>query len=237
MSWGRYERSGSSRRRKRRNRLTGCLLGVIAVGAALLFGALFALAPRDEAPVLTGPDRDRAAAELQDVKKTIADVRRNAKAGVATEFEVTVTDDQLNLWLTEDESIRKSLRERRVEDAWVSIHDGAIHATVLRAVGTITVQVKATLMPELTSGQRIQTRITDMSVGRFGAPRAVAEKLAADIGRLITSKVAEPGVRLTAIKVEDNRITVSGWTGASAGSATGGQEPELPSPRSSDQVR
>jgi hypothetical protein len=193
--------------------LTGC----VAVLAAFFFGALFALSGRDEAPVLTGLDRDRTKAELEGVREAVERIRKDADAGRTTEFRVTVTDDQLNLWLSEDDAVRRSLTARGVEDAWVAIHDGAMRATVLRTVGTMTVQIKATLSPELAGPDRIRVRVGDMSVGRIGAPRAAAERLAEDIGRLLTDKLRRPNVRLDRLALQGNRIEVTGRTGAGAG--------------------
>jgi len=213
VSWDRYDRTDRRpRRRRRRFSAASCAVGCGVVALAFAFGALYALSGRDEAPVLTGPDRERTAVELTEVKAAVERVKKDADAGVESDFTIGVTDDQLNLWLSEDEAVRRNLTERKIEDAWVSIHDGAISATVLRAVSTLTVQMKATLTPEIESPDRIRVRVTDMSVGRFGAPRAAAERLAEEIGRLLTDRIRKPNVVFTAVRIEGNRIEIVGRT-------------------------
>ncbi len=212
MSWSRYERLERPRRRRKRSPVCGCLIGLAVVILAVVLGGLYAVSGRDGAPVVTGADRDKAAAELREVQREIETIAADARSGVKRDFEVTVTDYQLNHWLTEDAAVRRALTARRVEDAWVSIHDGAMHATVLRSVGTLTVQVKATLEPEIGEDNSIRARISDISVGRIGAPRAMAERLAEEIGRLITEKVSRKGVRFSSVSVAENRVIVRGRT-------------------------
>ncbi len=212
MSWSRYERPARSRRRRKRSPVFSCLLSAGIIGLAIVLGALYALSGRDESPVPTGPDRDRTAAELRDVQRKIEAIATDAKRGVKRDFEVTVADYQLNHWLTEDSAARRALTARRVEDAWVSIHDGAIYATVLRSFGTMTIQVKATLEPRIGPNNTVTAQITDISLGRIGAPRAIADRLADEIGRLITEKVSRPGVRFTSVGVVGNRVFVRGRT-------------------------
>ena len=212
MSWSSYERPARSRRRRKRHPVYSCLLAAATIILAIVLGALYALSGRDESPVPTGQDRERTASELRDVQRQIETIASDARSGVKRRFEVTVADYQLNHWLTEDAAARRALTARRIEDAWVSIHDGAVYATVLRAVGTMTVQFKARLEPEIGPDNSIRARISEISVGRIGAPRAMAERLADEIGRLITEKVSRPGVRFTSVSVSNNRVLVEGRT-------------------------
>lgn len=188
---------------------------VLILLAGLLAVVLFTLSGSDPPPVMTGGDRERVAGELRELQSDIESIRKDADRGVARDFTIHVTEDQLNLWLSEDESIRRTLREKDIEDAWVRLHDGDMEVTVLRAVGTLTVQVKASMVAEIAEANTVRVRITSMSFGRLGAPRSASERLAEQIGRMMTSKLQRPNVRLVSLKVRPEGIEVVGRTAGS----------------------
>lgn len=213
----RYERRLMRRRRSVLRFASGCLLVAMVAAVSLVIGAFLALTGQEHAPVLTGRDHDRIASELEHVKKKLEQVRSDARAGVERRFELAVSDEQLNLLLAEDEEVRKRLASRNVEEAWVRIADGAIQATVIRSMGGVSVQVRATMVPELRGTRQVRARITDIRIGRLPAPHAAAQRLADEVGRVITSQIADGRVVLSRVTIEGNRILLEGKTTAAVG--------------------
>jgi|GEM_PF-7046464 len=212
MSERHYERRRSRRRKPRRRRLGGCVAAFAIAIVAFGLGALYAISGRDHAPVLTGADHDRVAAELASVRRKLEAVRNDARAGRRRGFELVVSDEQLNLLLSEDQDVRERLAARGVEEAWVRIEEGAIVANAIRAMGGMSVQVRATLLPELVGDREVRARIQSLQVGRISAPSSAAQGLADEVGRLISRQITDTRARLTGLKVVGNRIELSGST-------------------------
>lgn len=210
----RHERRLSRRRRRPHRRwLRGCLWGVVVIVLAVALGGMFALSGRDYAPVLTGADHDRVSAEVEEVKHKVEQVRKDAAAGVRRDFRLAVTDEQLNLLLSEDAEVRRRLAERNVEESWVSIGEGQMSATAIRSVGGVNVQVRATLVPELDGERSVRARIISLRIGRFAAPASTAQRLADEIGRLISSQVTDSRAKITGVKLNGNSVELTGTTG------------------------
>jgi hypothetical protein len=204
---------GKHRKHHRSTRwLSGCLIGAAVVAVAAVVGALIAFSGTEHAPALTGSDHDRIAAELEKVKHDVEQINADARSGVTRPFELAVTDEELSLLLTEDAKVRDSLASRNVEEAWVRVANGHIEATVIRSMGGMSAQIKATMLPVLDGERRVRAKITDIRIGRLPVPQAAAQRLADDIGRLITSKVTDSNVKLTRVSIDGNAIRLLGTT-------------------------
>jgi len=183
------------------------------LSALLLLGAFFVFSQPDHAPALTGRDHDRVERELQQVRAQVEKVKADARAGIRRPFRLSVTDEQLNLLLAEDARVHEKLADRKIDEAWVRIQNGFIVATVIRDVGGMPMQIRATLVPELAGDREVRAKVHDIRFGRLAAPKAAAQRLADEVGRLLSRQVTDQGVRLRHITVKDNAIHLEGTTG------------------------
>ncbi len=201
-----------SRRQAIRRWMIGCGLLILVAVIATAIGALYAISGQEHAPVLTGADHTRVATEVDKVMKTVEAVRRDAAKGVQRKFELTVSDEQLNLLLAEDKEVRRRLRSRHIEEAWVLIGDGEVRANAIRSMSGINVQIQATLKPEIAGGQTVHVSIVRLKVGRITMPPGAGQDLADELGRLVSSRITDTKARITEIKIADNRIELRGVT-------------------------
>lgn len=211
----RYERR--LMRRPRRVRLLNIVLIILGVLVALAWvGAFLVLATPEHAPVLTGVERERVKQEVEVVQAELERIKADARRGVSRPFHLVVTDEQLNVLLAEDEGVRETLAERGVQDAWVRIADGTVVATAVRELGGVTVQIQASLVPELAGDRQVHVRVESIRVGRLYAPQAAVQRLAEEVGRVLSRQVNDERVQLDRIEVRGNSVHLIGKTGGEA---------------------
>lgn len=210
----RYERRLMRRRRPRRPLLMVLTGAVALLVISFIIGALLAVSGGEHAPVMSGSDRARVEEEVRQVRAEVEKLRRAARAGERRPFHLVVSDEQINFLLAEDEKVREQLAAHRVEEAWVHMANGAVVATAVRVVGGMSIQVRAVLVPEVAGDRSIRMRVTEMHIGRLGAPRAAVERLADQISRLVTKQIVDTHVRLTNVRVEGNAVHLVGTTGS-----------------------
>ncbi len=209
----RYERRLMRRPSRRRRKAIGCWLIAVIAFVALVLGGVLAFSVRDPAPVWTGDERERILREVREVRRQVEEVQADARKGVRRPFEIVVTDDQINLLLGEDEEVRAKLAKHKIESAWVRFSPDGVEAYVLREVGAMTVQFLVTMQVEVEGDRGVRVRVLSARAGAIPAPLAAAQKLADELGRILSSRVTDGRARLSKIALENRQLRLIGSTG------------------------
>ncbi|MCC6729726.1 MAG: hypothetical protein IT208_10355 [Chthonomonadales bacterium] len=201
----------------------GCCLSCLVALVLLLVsaGLLVAPAPRPDIPI--GARGAVAADRFRTAEQRIAGLERDAAEHRAHPFQVTVTEQEINAFLASDPRALQRMRSRRIDEAWVRLHDGRIDATAVRRARGLPVTVTATLVPVLVAHRDLSVSVRNVTVGRLGVPRSAARRIASLVTGLLESKVYHSPVYIAAVAVGEGAITVTGQTTAE------GSAPGLPS--------
>lgn len=196
--------------RARRPSGGSCIAGCLTVLVAGVLGAFVAFSTDESPPRITGEQRAVAEHGLAELKREAERIRHDAAERRRRSFSLTVTEAELNLLLSEDSTVRERLAKRGIREAFVHVTTGRIQASLTRTVAGMPIQAQAVLLPELSGPRSVTTHVKSLTIGRVPAPTAPAQRLADEVGRLLSEKVTDTNVVLSGLSVVEGRVELTG---------------------------
>ncbi len=201
----------------RPRRSCGCALGCLGLAALpvliVLKGLNLATAPPEEArpaKVFAPAQVKQAERHIEAAQQTAKRAAAHAKAGRREPFTITLTEDDLNAYITSDPATRDQLTAKGVEGAHVTLGDGDVAFEGSVPIWNRRIWVQA--LGPLRAGPRGQIYFDPqrMQLGRlkWALPASVQERFAAQVKSQAKGRVFHIPGEIESLKVTPGKLEV-----------------------------
>lgn len=206
----RRSRRGQRSARRRSVRTFGFIMAiplVLALTAALLLTGGDSRSDLTQAQLTSAHDQMTG---LEAERKRLLDAAREGKR---EEFTVRVSQDVINVKLSEDLKLVMAFQDRGIEDPFVEISDGKLKATGTKRLGGLGVKVSASLIPVVGADGKLHIQVVGASLGRIGLPSSTVQKLGDSVATRLTDSIGADNITLHSVKIDGDEVILSGIAG------------------------
>lgn len=193
-------------------RRRSCCLGCLLLPILALVTAWWLLRPVPPPPPLTPQQAAEVERSILRTRQKLEDLAHKTERGEHQEFELEVTEAEMNQLLKTDNRARQAMQSHQIEDAWVKVEPGRMLTTVKRLTPAGSVTITAIGRAVISEQGELGAQVDSIQMGRIGIPLAKLKDRMQNALSRVNSRLLSAKVRLTSIVMESGKVVIRGRT-------------------------
>jgi hypothetical protein len=163
-------------------------------------------------PPLTPQQAAEVERSILRTRQKLEDLAHKTERGEHQEFELEVTEAEMNQLLKTDNRARQAMQSHQIEDAWVKVEPGRMLTTVKRLTPAGSVTITAIGRAVISEQGELGAQVDSIQMGRIGIPLAKLKDRMQNALSRVNSRLLSAKVRLTSIVMESGKVVIRGRT-------------------------